>query len=80
MTDRDVLEDFRDVVGCGTVRDVRQLNPKLKQVYEWTISDKPSVYKLLLQLRRHLHSRRAAKCDEALELLRKDSRVVLLYT
>jgi hypothetical protein len=78
-TDEDVILSFRDAVNCGHVRKCK-LYPTNKQVWEWTVTEKPVVYKLLLQMRHHLHSRRAAKCDEALEVLMKDKRVVQIYS
>ena len=79
-TDKDVIESVLAFTNVGNVRIAKLAGKRNKTVYEWVVNKKPDVYKCLLRMRKHLHSRRQEKCDEALALLREDARVKELYS
>lgn len=66
MTDRDVLERFREVVGCGSVRSktARHTKPHWKPQYIWRTSAHAS--QVAERLRPFLGQRRRARLDEIL--------------
>lgn len=67
MTDRDVVEEFCRVVGCGTVGPEKRLRPpQTKTVHVWTIGNRDDVERILLALLPRLGSRRKDKALTAL--------------
>ena len=73
-TDKDVLDGVVSILG-GNISNPRMADKSTKPFWQWCISSKPEVYKTLLLLYPYLSSRRSAKADEALEVLRKDKRI-----
>lgn len=71
MTDRDVVERFADVVGCGSIVEQRQdrRSPTWKTMYRWQVASRDQVIEVLLQLVPHFGERRRAKALEAADLL-----------
>lgn len=67
MTDRDVVEEFCRVVGCGSVGPEKRLRPpQTKTVHVWTIANRDDVERILLALLPHFGSRRTEKALTAL--------------
>lgn len=72
MTDRDVVERFHQVVGCGwrySIRPKVQNGRGTKILYDLHIGRRHDVERILLMLRPWLGERRGAKADQALAAL-----------
>ena len=70
MTDRDVVEKVRDIVGLGTVRRAKTAKDHYKPTYQWQISAMGAVAALLQLLAPHMGMRRQqqiAACLAAVE-------------
>ena len=69
MTDLDVLEKFKRIVGCGklyTAKSRRQVEKKHKQAYYWQLCNKEEINKLCNLFLPHLCARRTSKIKELL--------------
>jgi hypothetical protein len=70
MTDLDVMEKFRVVVGGGALFPLKKkAKEHHKQQWRWTIGRLPEVQRVLQLFRPYLGSRRGAKADRALALV-----------
>ena len=73
MTDRDVIEKFAEIAGCGTVREVRApsivQHQNWKQTWGWSISQGDECRRLLQLWLPHLGRRRGERAREALTFL-----------
>jgi hypothetical protein len=72
MTDKDVVEQFRDVVGCGNVVELHPPNHKEKgwsKFYSWTISKRSEVQRILSTMLPYFGHRRAHKALNILDNL-----------
>lgn len=67
MTDRDVVERVRDIVGLGTVLRRPPSKPHHKETFRWAISAKAPTLKLMQTLRPHMGERRAAQIDRCIQ-------------
>lgn len=80
MTDRDVIEKLHKITGVGNFyvsnTPSTQLN-NWKPSYQWSVSDRNSVVKMLEEIRPHMGARRGEKIDEALQRLQKNRGVNL---
>lgn len=69
MTDRDVVERFATVMGCGTVRtrdhDAHQAKG-WKPLHEWYVYEAAKVREVIALLAPHMGTRRRAKAEEVL--------------
>lgn len=74
MTDRDVVEEFCRIVGCGKVSEEQRRRPPRKNCWYWTIGNRDDVERLLRAFYPRLGERRRAKADEALAEIAKSVR------
>jgi hypothetical protein len=72
MTDRDVVERVRDIVGLGTVLRRPPGKPHHKETFRWAISAKAPTLKLMRLLRPHMGERRVAQIDACLQAVSED--------
>jgi hypothetical protein len=70
MCDRDVVERFAAIVGCGHV-DARPSRNGNQESYQWRVSDRWEVADVLTSLRPLMGERRGAKADAALARIHK---------
>jgi hypothetical protein len=73
-TDHDVLLRFAEVVGCGSVREVKApsvARPHWKTCWTWRTGRIEECGRLLMLWRPYLGERRAARVAEALDVLRE---------
>lgn len=68
MTDRDVVEKFMRVVGCGKIRLTKKAEPHHLQFYEWSAVRKDDVSQVMRLLLPNLGERRTARWNEVLAL------------
>lgn len=68
LTDRDVLEEVRRILGIGYIGNGRIPNGSKKVAYMYSITDKKQAVGLLMTMYPLLKSRRQAKIREALAL------------
>jgi hypothetical protein len=66
MTDRDVVESFKRVMECGTVRRQPRA-PGRRDVYEWQVGARDDVVRCTRRLLPYLHARRRARVLAILE-------------
>jgi hypothetical protein len=72
MTDRDIVQRFRDVVDCGSVSGERRFGREHhKPTYVWLICNRRDVERILLDFLPWLGERRTAKANEALAEIAK---------
>ena len=72
MADKDVLERFEAIAGCGTIRLLRApsiLKPHWKPVWRWTTGQAAECRRLLGLWSPYLGDRRTKKAAEAVALL-----------
>ena len=74
MTDRDVLDRFRDVVGAGTVRGPFDRKPNYKPIYIWTCSRWSDIDVIVRAFYPHFLKRRQAMADLMLASAPRDKR------
>lgn len=74
MTDRDVVERFVQIMGCGRVTGEHRFGREHhKPTYRWHIGNRADVERIVLMLLPYLGERRSAKAREALaEIARLD--------
>ncbi len=66
MTDRDVVEKFRDVLGCGGIYVGKPGSKSIKPVYCWYLYEASNVVKVIEAFLPWLGERRTAKALEVL--------------
>lgn len=70
MTDKDVVDRFAKVMGCGNVVELHPPAHRAKgwsKFYSWTISSRAAVRKVLARMLPYLGNRRAYKALNALD-------------
>jgi hypothetical protein len=72
MTDRDVVERVREIVGLGTVLRKPPGKRHHKETFRWAISAKAPTLKLMQILRPHMGERRTAQIDACLQAVAAD--------
>lgn len=65
MTDRDVVERFCHIMGCGKVSLEQNRHPPRKNCWYWTIGNRDDTERILRMLYPWFGERRRAKADEA---------------
>ncbi len=68
-TDLDVLEKFRELAGCGTIRPCKKYKEHHKDSWKLRIGDKKNVYRLLVAMLPWLGERRAYHALNALDTM-----------
>ena len=69
MTDRDVVERFCEVVGCGKVKPAKPSKEHYKPLYEWTCQRRYDVHQFLDTFLPYFGNRRAYKALNILDSL-----------
>ena len=67
MTDKDVVDKFRDVVGVGNVTDRTYGKSHWKPRYRWTMRKKDEVIRILSAMLPYFGNRRAYKALNILD-------------
>lgn len=67
MSDKDVIDKFLEVIGCGSLYYQAPKGPTYKPSWRWHIQDMPGVRKALNKLLPYLMSRRTSKANEMLK-------------
>ena len=67
MTDKDVVEKFKEVVMCGTVKEYAARKADYKSTYVWRIAKRRDVINLLSKMLPYLGNRRAYKALNILD-------------
>lgn len=67
MTDKDVVERVRDIVGVGNVLPRKPGKAHHKVTYRWALSAKAAAIDLMTLLRPHMGERRRAQIDACIE-------------
>lgn len=75
MTDRDVVERVRDIVGVGTVLPRKPGKPHHKMTFQWIISAKAPTLELMRLLRPHMGERRRARIDACIKAVEENGGV-----
>ena len=66
MTDRDVVERFAAVIGCGAIGKVKPGTGGHKPVYEWRVYEAEKVREIIALFMPYMGQRRRAKAEELL--------------
>lgn len=69
MCDRDVVERFAAIMGCGKVGQAdrrHEQNPKHRPIYRWTTAKRQDVLRIARMLQPYLGERRGAKALEVI--------------
>ena len=70
MTDEDVMESFRDIIGVGNVHLKKgKFKAHWKPAWEWTISKQTYVYRILEDMLPYFGHRRAYKAQNSLDAI-----------
>ena len=68
MTDKDVVEDFQRIVGCGVIYEPK-LRDGRKQSYYFQVGNKKDVRSILSSMLPYLGTRRAHRALDALDYI-----------
>lgn len=72
MSDRDVVERFAEVVGCGTIYEAKQRDPRHKTMWRWQCGRAAQVIEIVDAMRPWLGQRRTTKADEVIAWARSN--------
>lgn len=67
MTDRDAVERFAEIVGCGNVRFYAGVGPRRKDTWRWSVQGADDVVRVIGMLWPLLGERRRERATEVLE-------------
>lgn len=73
-TDRDVLERFQEIVGCGGIYAIRRREQKAhhKEIWQWQVTARDEVTRILESFLPWLQTRRSMRALEALARLKEN--------
>lgn len=72
MTDKDVIEKLREIVGCGHIYDRKPQKESWKPAWQWVVATRAEVVQLITELRPYMGRRRTERIDELIAFDREN--------